>query len=201
MSAVKERCGKGTFPGGYNGGGGVDSRNGSDSFSGGGGTDFRIGADSLYARVCVAGGGGGNGVGWQEYGYGGGSQGGGGYRELSRGTETTGGYGGTSFDGPTAGRGSFGVGGGSLHTSYFVMGGGGGWYGGGANYGYVGGGGSGYVYTAETEGFYPSGCLLNSNNYLYYARTVAGNLTIPSPSGASEMGHEGNGFARITIVE
>lgn len=61
-----------------------------------------------------------------------------------------------------------------------------------------GGGGSGYVYTADTAANYPSGCLLNSNYYLTDAKTIAGNTSFLSPEGTTETGHTGNGFVRIT---
>lgn len=87
-------------------------------------------------------------------------------------------------------------------------GGGGGWYGGGGAYdndsdsdGRNGGGGSGYIYTASTASNYPSGCLLNSSHYLSDAQTATGATSFPSPTGANETGHTGNGYARITVIE
>ena len=61
--------------------------------------------------------------------------------------------------------------------------GGGGWYGGGGspNIG-SGGGGSGHIGTGVI------------------GTTIAGNQSIPSPSGGTETGHSGNGYARITFV-
>lgn len=80
--------------------------------------------------------------------------------------------------------------------------GGGGWYGGGAG-GAVsgGGGGSGYIYTSSTASNYPSGCLLNSSYYLANAQTIVGDTTFTSPTGVNEIGHAGNGYIRITVIE
>ena len=66
------------YSAGWNGGGRGRQGKGSGSYynGGGGGTDIRIGADSLYARVIVAGGGGGNvQYGAGSVGYGGGTSG------------------------------------------------------------------------------------------------------------------------------
>ncbi len=162
--------------------------------SGGGATDIRIGIDSLYARVIVAGGGGG------ASGYrnitasghdasGGGMSGNPGNTKEAEYSRT--GQGGIQTAGGTNG-GVFGVGGSATSTigsGYDAAGGGGGWYGG----GYVngpsvgGGGGSGYVYTSTTASNYPSGCLLNSAYYL-------------SDASMSNGMQGGDGKAVITIV-
>lgn len=73
-------------------------------------------------------------------------------------------------------------------------------FGGGAGNG-GGSGGSGYVFTSSTYTQYPAGCLLNSSHFLSDAQTIAGNQTLPAPGGGTEIGHGGNGFARITMVE
>ena len=62
------------------------------------------------------------------------------------------------------------------------------------------GGGSGYVYTSSTASNYPSGCLLNSSYYLVNASTIAGNTAFTSPTGGTETGHTGNGYAYLTFV-
>ncbi len=70
-----------------------------------------------------------------------------------------------------------------------LPGAGGGWYGGytvipdnsGGTYGANAGGGSGHIGTMLTNG-----------------ATIAGNQTFPSPSGSTETGHYGNGYAKIT---
>lgn len=199
------------FSGGYNGGGAGYNRSYNSVYTygqgGGGGTDIRVGQDSLYARVIVAGGGGGSASNGDEKAtkYGGG---------LTGGCSLTG-YAGSQTSGGTYGNpGSFGKGG-AAHDQgpnyrYGSGGGGGGWYGGAAIQSYsdsdsgslrpANGGGSGYVYTASTATNYPSGCLLNSSYYLTDAQTIAGNTSFPSTSGGTETGHEGNGYARITVL-
>lgn len=197
--------------GGYNGGGkGISSGRG-----GGGASDIRIEQNSLYARVIVAGAGGGSGVtsGCSGKGAGGGISGldgysnavtsSGGNRSGSGGSQTAGGI---SMSSIASTKGSFGQGGPAYH--YSCGGGGGGWYGGGGAYdndydadGHNGGGGSGYVYTSSTASNYPSGCLLNSSYYLTNAQTIAGNTAFASPTGVNETGHTGNGYIRITVIE
>ena len=166
---------KTAVPGGFNGGGNGFNRDYSSTYTygqaGGGATDIRIGQNSLYARVIVAGGGSGSNN--RTSGYAGGG---------TSGVTGQSGYAGTQTSAGTGG--SFGQGG-SASTSgnnykYGASGGGGGFYGGGAgtsysdstNYDKYSGGGSGYVYTSSTASSYPSGCLLNSNNYLLKASTT-----------------------------
>lgn len=128
----------------------------------------------------------------QSYGSGGGG-----------GTQTTGGTGGNNNDG------TFGQGGSGLSSSSGYGGaGGGGWYGGGGSLPDYsgdddrgGGGGSGYIYTSSTASNYPSGCLLNSSYYLTNAITATGDTLFTSPTGANEIGHTGNGYIRITVIE
>ena len=177
-------------PGGFNGGGNGFNRAYSGTYTygqaGGGATDIRIGQNNLYARVIVAGGGSGSNN--RTSGYAGGGTSGVTGQSGYAGTQTSAGSGG-----------SFGQGG-SATTSgsnyrYGASGGGGGFYGGGAgtsysdstNYDKYTGGGSGYVYTSSTASSYPSGCLLNSNNYLLQASTTEGINT-------------GNGKATITYI-
>lgn len=202
--------------GGFNGGGaGYIS-----GYGGGGASDIRIAKDSLYARVIVAGGGGGAYCLVTLKGAGGGTQGlGGSNNEISIAGSNKSGGGGTQTQGgrpyfinattyPEA-VGTFGKGGagGAGRIGYSCGGGGSGWYGGGGAYddsstydGRSGGGGSGYVYTSTTAANYPSGCLLNSNYYLSSASTITGNTSFASPTGSAETGHTGNGYARITIL-
>lgn len=188
--------------GGFNGGGKRDSYNG-----GGGASDIRIGQDSLYARVIVAGGGGSCGGSSKAGGYGGGETG-----ETATSGYGSGGGGGTQTVGGSGGsenNGTFGVGGEGLYRRSGHGGaGGGGWYGGGGTYpdssgddDKGGGGGSGYVYTLTTATNYPTGCLLNSAYYLTEAQTIAGNASMPSTSGSTETGHQGNGYVRITVIK
>lgn len=190
--------GNGKADGGFPNGGSSWASNTSEGAGGGGGSsDIRIGTDSLHARVIVAGGGGGGGEDNETGGYGGGETGG------TSGSGTPGSQ--------TAPSGYFGIGG---HTSYDGGGGGGGWYGacpaGGQTTPATSNsgddtsgspGGSGYVYTSSTAKNYPNGCLVNSTHYLTNAKTIAGNTSFPSPSGASETGHSGNGYCRITVIE
>ncbi len=188
--------------GGFNGGASRTTYNG-----GGGGSDIRIGQDSLYARVIVAGGGGSCGASTKAGGYGGGETAGAatsGYGTGGgAGTQTAGG------DGDSATSGSFGQGGAGTHRkSGYGGSGGGGWYGGGGCYpdssgddDKGGGGGSGYVYTSSTATNYPTGCLLNSAYYLTEAQTIAGNASMPSTTGSTETGHQGNGYVRITAIK
>ena len=205
----------GKTSGGFNGGGKRQTYNG-----GGGASDIRIGTDSLYARVIVAGGGGSDGASNKTGMYGGGTTGG-----SSTQSYGTGGYGGTqtglsisswittipstSLTTQAGAYSGFGFGGNGIYRSNGYGGaGGGGWYGGSGAYpdgsgddDKGGGGGSGYVYTLSTASNYPSGCLLDSSYYLDNASTTAGNIAFNSPDGASETGHSGNGYIRITVIE
>lgn len=195
-----------SIAGGFNGGGQARVHYYSSVYSyaqaGGGASDFRIGTDSLYSRVIVAGGGGGSSsVNALTTKYGGGTSGGSpvsGYGASQTAAGTNGSFG-TGANGYTSG----------YNYKYAAGGGGGGWYGGGAQSGHTdsdsayrnqNGGGSGYVYTSSTASNYPSGCLLNSSYYLTSASTVAGNTSFTSPSGGTETGHTGNGYAYLTYV-
>lgn len=202
---------KGTFAGGFNGGGdGYTSSATYDMSGGGGGSDIRLGTDSLYARVIVAGGGGGAGSYSASYRYSGGAGGGTSgiagsqyttsYKAGLGGSSTSAG---TSYYGTTANSTSYGTpanfgNGGSAGTSTYVAGGGGGWYGGGYARRASGGGGSGYVYTSSTASQCPTGCLLTSKYYLTDAQTKAGNTSFTDFSGSSVTGHSGDGAARIS---
>ena len=212
-----------TSGGGVNGGGSAGYRGG----AGGGATDIRINQNDLYSRVIVAGGGGGSFYQSSSIyalgGAGGGATGVAGehynssyaYYSGKGGTQTAGGSGGTAEEKAYYGNaGVFGIGGNTgtryQSTSIYSNGaGGGGWYGGGAaghyngetNNRYAGGGGgSGYVYTESTASSYPNGCLLNDSYYLTNASTHAGNTAFESPTGGTETGHEGNGYAKVTYV-
>ena len=55
--------------------------------------------------------------------------------------------------------------------------------------------GSGFVYTSLN-----SQCSAPSNYYLSSAATFSGNTNFLSPYGGNEIGHKGNGFARITLL-
>ena len=200
--------------GGFNGGGYRYNYPG-----GGGASDIRINEDSLLARVIVAGGGGSDGATTKIGMYGGGTSGG-------AATQSYGsyGYGGTQTGftttvtalttQPTTNSssnypGGFGFGGFGVHQSSGYAGaGGGGWYGG---CGSVpdgsgdddrgGGGGSGFVYTGQNVTV-PSGSTYKiTSQYAMTSTTLAaGNTSFTSPTGASETGHTGNGYAKVTCV-
>ena len=95
---------------------------------------------------------------------------------------------GVAYNGIAPGTGGFGGGAGAYNnnSSGYVRGGGGGGYSGGqggtysASTGYWGGGGGGSYYTGASS----------------YA--VDGNSLMPSTTGSTEVGHSGNGYARIT---
>lgn len=202
--------------GGFNGGGKRAYYPG-----GGGASDIRIGSDSLYARVIVAGGGGSDGANDRGGGAGGGAT----AQSATSNNYGTGGYAGTQtgslVDGWVVSSQSssvyiqsdcyagFGFGGnGVMKDGGYGGAGGGGWYGGTGTYpdgsnddDKGGGGGSGYIYTSDTAGNYPSGCLLDSSMYLDEATTIAGNKPFDSPGGEQETGHSGNGYVRIYVLE
>ena len=201
--------------GGYNGGGASGYYR---AGSGGGGSDIRINSTSTYARVIVAGGGGGASS-YTNYtgGAGGGTSGsaGKGYSSYYArgGTQTSGGAAGSYTSATTKGSsGSFYSGGAApstANTNNRSGGGGGGWYGGGGGsyysstryYYYAasgGGGGSGFVYTSTASK--PSSYLLAASYQLSNASTRAGNTSFTSPTGTSETGHSGNGYAKVTYV-
>ena len=200
--------------GGFNGGGYRYNYPG-----GGGASDIRINEDSLLARVIVAGGGGSDGATTKIGMYGGGTSGGAATQRYG-----SYGYGGTQTGftttvtalttQPTTNSssnypGGFGFGGFGVHQSSGYAGaGGGGWYGG---CGSVpdgsgdddrgGGGGSGFVYTGQNVTV-PSGSTYKiTSQYAMTSTTLAaGNTSFTSPTGASETGHTGNGYAKVTFV-
>lgn len=200
--------------GGFNGGGYRYNYPG-----GGGASDIRINEDSLLARVIVAGGGGSDGATTKIGMYGGGTSGG-------AATQSYGsyGYGGTQTGftttvtalttQPTTNSssnypGGFGFGGFGVHQSSGYAGaGGGGWYGGcgsvpdgSGDDNRGGGGGSGFVYTGQNVTV-PSGSTYKiTSQYAMTSTTLAaGNTSFTSPTGASETGHTGNGYAKVTFV-
>lgn len=105
-------------------------------------------------------------------------------------------------------RGDFGFGANQVSTSYRYVSpcGGGGWYGGGNGYLNAtsdpsliySGGGSGFVNIAENAQYRPSGY---TGLELDSGATYAGNTSFPSTSGSTEIGHSGDGYARITRVD
>ena len=184
---------------GYNGGGLGDS-DGDTAWGGGGGctsiTSSNNGTLNNFYSITnniliVAGGGGGSGEfkdGPNAGGVGGGVTGGGGQGQNPgrAGTQTNGGANALDVNNLAYGTASgFGYGG-NFNGSGFGSGGGGGYYGGGCGYtiGSSAGGGSGYVNTSK----------------LTDALTIAGNTSFPSPTGGTETGHAGNGWATISLI-
>lgn len=194
------------YAGGFNGGGSAKvvaySSSSTIPSGGGGGTDIRVGTDSLYARVIITGGGSGGVT--NSNGYAGGGDLGVGYSSDFVGKTTAAGT-----------NGSFGVGASASPSAtnykYAGTGAGGGWYGGGTVSTYSdsdttlprqAGGGSGYVYTAETYNMYPTGCLLTEQYYLSEAATLDGAESYPEINGVASIstnyGHPG--YIRITMI-
>ncbi|MBQ9396657.1 MAG: hypothetical protein IJU23_14225 [Proteobacteria bacterium] len=207
--------------GGWNGGGNNITAPGSPWIvgTGGGATDISLrgtagssnwnNSEHLYSRIIVAGGGGA--AQYREDSlYGGNGGGGGGSTGLSGDYINSGystGTGGTQSAGGSpcsakGGTGSFGTGGnyiGKESGSCVSGGGGGGWYGGGSCYCGSAAGGSGYTYSSASSTYYPAGVLLDSRYYLTNTQTTGGATSVPAPIGGTEMGHQGNGYARITL--
>ncbi len=173
-------CGTG---GGYNGGG--NAGNSCSSGGGGGATDVRTIKDDLYSRFIVAGGGGGGGLN-SAGGAGGGTTGVQASGRGSAGSQNSGysfGYG-QSYGGGDGG------------------GGGAGWYGGYAANGDVGGaGGSGFVLSASSVQYLPTGYKVDSSLYAQSSNMIVGNASMPTFDGTSTMvGNSGNGHVRITLA-
>ena len=171
--------------GGWNGGGTCYQ----GASGGGGATDIRTvsgtwnNSVSLNNRIIVGGGGGGSND-YTEGGCGGGLVGGNGLISATE-TNATLATGGTQTSGGTGWiGGSFGIGGGVADANGDGGAGGGGWYGGAKAAGYdaSGAGGSSYI-----------GGITNG-------QTIAGDSSMPAPSGGTEIGHFGNGYARITFI-
>lgn len=102
--------------------------------------------------------------------------------------------------------GGFGYGADQTMTSLpFIPGGsGGGWYGGGIAYSDVSssyinynGGGSGFVNISSNSQYQPVGY---SGLPLESGTTIDGSKSFEAPSGGTETGHAGNGYARITVL-
>lgn len=195
----------GSFP---DGGGTKTGHAGSEAAvpgTGGGSTSIRLLTDSLYSRVIVAGGGASGDQGALDHcGFGGGMSGGSSYccgrRPLDPGAGTQTG----SSPGPKGSgvAGTFGQG----ATGLCMQGrnsGGGGWYGGGSG-GYSGecscasgGGGSSMAAWRSGDRSKCDKFALDRSFYLSDASTEAGNTSFPAPSGSSETGHRGDGYAKI----
>lgn len=186
-----------SLSGGWNGGG--NGWNGSTTSyrgsGGGGASDIRLGGTALTDRFIVAGAGGG-GVYFSAYGTNYPGAGGGltgldgttgnypstGYNYSGRGgTQSAGGTGGTNGSSGLAG--ASGLGG---NTNYYS----GGYGEGGGGAGYFGGGGSGTGMASGGGSSYVAGVTSGS--------TIAGNASMPNPSGGTMNGRSGNGYIRIT---
>ena len=208
---VYGHIGETTFiEGGYNGGGIANySSQHSDIYNGGGGGATHIaltqqgdGQLSNYENnkddvLVVAGGGGGSGYyqntnlkQFSHHGLGGAgggleSQGNHDNNSVSHGKSIV--YGSTQTSSGTGtnnwSQGSFGQGASYDTKEPYGSGGGGGWYGGSSAELQGGAGGSGHIGTGLT------------------GETIAGTEEIPSPYGTTEIGHQGNGYARITFVK
>ena len=188
--------------GGWNGGGGVTNSAASHG-TGGGATDICLTESavslsnyaytrtsaSYLSRIIVAGGGGGNGFYNPTVHAGGGVNG---IGEIP-GTQTLGGIGGTSS-------GQFGYGGNGAGCSGGGSGGGGGWYGGGGGKGDEGKGGGGSSFVLTSSSSIPSGYTPGSSYYMNSASNIAGNASMPNPSGGTMTGRSGNGIAVITFL-
>jgi hypothetical protein len=207
----------------YVGGSGTGSLSGSrfGSTGGGGGTDIRLqnglwnDTNGLRSRIIVAGGGGGShGKNYSKITGFLGNDGGGttaptftaSSYTVTGATQTSGGSSSPTDSGTVPGSFGYttpnthsntnskgGYNGGSRGSDDWANGGaGGGWWGGCTSWP-TGSGGSGFVYTSSN-----SQCSASSDYYLSDASTFAGNTNFLSPYGGTEIGHRGNGLARIT---
>jgi len=201
--------------GGFNGGG--TSRAG----YGGGASDVRIGTNSVYARILIAGGGGGHGSdGCAFGGVGGGLNGGGKNGQGSCGTNAGGGtqtqggtYGVTGGARGNIGKFAVGAVGPNSGGGYYGGGGGGGFYGGGsgatAGWSSGGGGGSGFIYDEDSytmvtdllsETFGGGKWLVSEDYLLKNAQSLNGSESFPNTAHTgNETGHAGNGYIKVSI--
>ena len=185
---------RGNNAGGFNGGGSGGRRWYQDIYTSGGGgggaSDIRIGTDSYNQRVVVAGGGGGAAGLHDDLKYGGGATG---YCNNStyHSTRYQAGSGGAFGQGASTTQGT--------NYKYGAGGGGGGWYGGGAQTGYNDNDSTYREQNAGGSGYYSFNVYQNEYD-LTSGNTIAGNTSFTSPTGASETGHSGNGYVRITVL-
>ena len=173
--------------GGYNGGGNGARIKDYKHGGGGGSTDFRLN-ESIYSRILVAGGGGGAG---RRNSHGENNDGGAGGGESGikgKGDEEWGGNPGNQKE---PGKGVY-----SLNSSADFF------YGGNATFGTSssgGGGGSGYWGGAGGH------CAGGGGGSGYFAsflrgKTIDGTSPFPNYKGIEEIGHKGNGLAKITLI-
>jgi len=201
-----------------------DTRSSWWSSGGGGATDIRLASGAwntsagYLSRIIVAGGGGGrHGKNYEGVSYVGNDGGGlsapsftansttitgasqtdGGNTTYS--TKVIGSFGFANWIGQSNSYSTGGYNGGAAGADNWACGGpGGGWYGGTASWP-TGGGGSGYVLTSTSHK--PSGYTPGSNFWMTNTSSIAGNSTMPNPSGGTMTGKSGNGYARITRIE
>ena len=192
--------GIGYAEGGRNGGGAAFTQEYQKICGAGGGTDIRAFQNSLYYRFIVAGG-----AGTSAANAFGGGESGGTVPNVYRGKGGTQIHPGSKcYAGEGCVAGTFGIGGTRAPVNA-GGGGGGGWFGGASggnnkNRWYAGGGGSGYVLTKRSyqPDWYPLKGV--EKLFMYRAKTIGGNLTFPAPKGGTEIGHFGDGCARIVFI-
>ncbi len=121
--------------------------------------------------------------------------------------------GGRANSGMTKETGKFGKGGEGDNNGFGSNGGGGGWYGGGTSNRQHGGGGGGSSYVSGYDGCKAinqsssesNPTHLETSEYEGYVFTspviIAGDSEMPAPNGGTEIGHKGDGHARITFVD
>jgi prepilin-type N-terminal cleavage/methylation domain-containing protein len=198
--------------GGYNGGGNITN----NVYGGGGATDVRLSfrnwndVTSLRSRIMVAAGGGGYNTNTSNAGgYGGGLAGASGLGEGPGIGATQ-----TLAGGPsnTIGRGAgdFGIGGNGSWCNEPIGGGGAGYYGGSSGSGIgdngSGGGGSSFISgCAGCDAIDASGVHTGQSNHFSgkvftNMQMIDGNSSMPNPSGGTEIGNSGSGYARITYI-
>lgn len=186
--------------------------------TGGGSTSIRIGCDTIYARVIVAGGGGGASGTYNSVdpgGFSGGLCGGNcSHRESlcnqGAGTQTGSSKGIGGCSSRHGDPGVFGLGATGKYQKGTYSGGGGGGSGGygGCAYCSSGGGGSGWTFNESSLMTFQSGDSVNASKFVlsstYYLRDVicaGGNEEFPRSDGnGTERGHAGHGYAKITLL-
>ena len=197
--------------GGWNGGGATYGTSG-DSGAGGGATDIclvrsDVTLDSSYrytrsresylSRLITAGGAGGGYSSTYQ------SQRGGGHCPKIT-TSQTAYIGGMTAPGSVVSSctiGNFGYGATSNYTGDDYSGGGGGWYGGGSQGDSYGGGGSSFIWCEELAEFVPEDWTLSTDYYLTNIDIKYGNDSLIEPDEEERIGHDGDGYARIIVIE
>ncbi len=211
-------------PAGWNGGGSA-AYSGNPTGAGGGATDFRLisgtwdNITGLRSRIMVAGGGGGaddtgtasgtyNGANDESGGHAGGLVG---FSAETMGIPSYSGFGIQTSGGvaKTNGfSGGFGFGGEHTGAGADYGGGGGGYYGGASGGGthQGGGGGSSFISgfsgarAVNADGTHRADSTHYSGKVFTNMIMRAGNETMPKPTGGTEVGHVGNGYAKITYM-